>query len=84
MTAAVAQARAWPHQGVANDPMLRRFEVKWISGITANESWRLSTTWLRMMSSWVDLSPARVMTATAGTKAIKRVTSRRSQGASRR
>ncbi len=44
MIAADAQARTWPHQGVANDPMFRRFEVNWISGITANESCRLRIT----------------------------------------
>ena len=37
MTAAAVQARTWPHQGVANSPMFLRFDVKWISGMTANE-----------------------------------------------
>ena len=27
-----------PHQGVANAPMLRRLDVKWIKGMTAKES----------------------------------------------
>ena len=48
MIAAVVQARTCPHQGVANSPMFRRFDVKWISGITANESCKLRITWLRI------------------------------------
>ena len=58
MIAAVIQASTWPHQGVANAPMFRRFDVKWISGITANESCRLRITWLRTSSCCVDPSPA--------------------------
>ena len=64
--------------------MFRRFDVKWISGITANESCRLRITWLKIKRRWVDCSPASEMTTTAGTRAIRRVTSRRSQGARRR
>ena len=43
------RARRGPstHTGVANVAHVRRFEVKWISGITANESCRLRITWLR-------------------------------------
>ena len=48
MIAAVVQARTFPHQGVANSPMFCRFDVKWISGITANESCKLRITWLRI------------------------------------
>ena len=84
MTAAVSHARACPHHGVANAPMFRRFDVKWISGITANESCRLRITWLRTSRPWVDRSPAIEITTTAGTSASSRVTSRRSQGAIRR
>ena len=50
MTPATPHARTCPHQGVANAPMLRRLDVKWIKGMTAKESCKLSTTWLRIRS----------------------------------
>ena len=59
MIVAVSQASAWPHLGVVNWPIFRRFDVKWISGITANDSCRLSTTWLSTSSSWVEPSPVK-------------------------
>ena len=84
MIPAVVQASTCPHQGVANSPMFRRFDVKWISGITANESCKLRITWLRISRPWVDWSPASAIATTAGTRASSRVISRRSQGAIRR
>ncbi len=84
MIAAVVQARTCPHHGVAKTPMFRRFDVKWISGITANESCKLRITWLRMSRPCVDCSPASEITRTAGIRASSRVISRRSQGAIRR
>ena len=84
MIAAVSQASPCTQSGVANAPMFFRFDVKWISGITAKASWRLSTTWLRTSRCCIWSSPTSVIVSTAGTRAIVRVTSRRSQGAIRR
>ncbi|KRT73908.1 MAG: hypothetical protein XU12_C0006G0075 [Deltaproteobacteria bacterium CSP1-8] len=49
-------------------------------GMTAKESCRLSTTWLKTSSSPVARSPNRTIVRTAGTVATARVTMRRSQG----
>ena len=49
--------------------MFRRSEVKWIRGITANDSCKLRITWLKTSKPCVDsLSPARAIVRTAGIK----------------
>ena len=57
--------------------------VKMISGITAKESCRLSTTWLNTSRLPVLLSPKNTIVMSAGTSARRRVTSRRNQAGSR-
>ena len=50
ISAAAAQLNSRTHSLLANSPIQPRSLVKWISGMTANGSCRLRTTWLRMIS----------------------------------
>ena len=66
-------------------PCSRRFDVKWISGITANESCKAQDHLAQdQAAAGSTCSPASEMTTTAGIRAISRVISRRSHGAIRR
>ena len=51
------QASTSIHFGATRTPILRRSPVNITSGNTANGSWRLSTTWLRISSCPVPRSP---------------------------
>src|SRR5436309_2054539 len=57
ITAAVPQASVFSHPGDVNSPILRRSLVNATSGITANESCKLRTTWLRSNNFAVPLAP---------------------------
>src|ERR1700722_9395542 len=83
MIAAVTAASAVSQRGAVNGPILARLAVNITNGTTANGSCRLSTTWLKISNCPVAFSPAQIVTITAGTIAIPRVTMRRSQGAIR-
>src|SRR5439155_25486277 len=69
MIHAVVQARAFNQRGLANSPIFAGSLVNFTSGNTANESCRLRTTWLRMMSLAVPRSPYRPTVIRAGTMA---------------
>ena len=81
MRAAQVQPRILIQGGFANSPILARSPVKRIRGQTANPSCMLSVTWLATSSSVLLFSPKKPITQTAGTMAMARVISRRSQGA---
>src|ERR1700743_2314937 len=83
MTVAVATASAVSQRGATYGPILARLAVNITSGTTANGNCRLSTTWLRINNCPVAFSPAQIVTTTAGTMAISRVTIRRIHGAMR-
>jgi hypothetical protein len=68
--------------GLAKRPIFLRSLVKRIKGMTANGSCRLSTTWLKISSLAMPLSPWKAVTNNAGTIAMERVSSRRIQGGS--
>src|SRR5436189_159421 len=84
MMAAVSVASIVSQRGATNGPILGRLAVNITSGTTANGSCRLSTTWLKISNWPVAFSPAQIVTMTAGTMAIIRVTMRRSHGAMRK
>ena len=84
IAAAIAQATVCNQRGLANRPISRRSPVKRTSGITANGSCRLSTTWLSTSSRVAPASPAAPTTSAAGTIASSRVTSRRAHTGRRR
>ena len=65
---------------MANCPIFRRSDTKWIRGIMAKGSWSDSTTWLSTSSPPVARSPNQKIVAAAGTTASSRVIIRRSQG----
>ena len=44
ITVAASQASSFTHQALANAPIFRRSEVKWMSGMVANGSCRLRIT----------------------------------------
>src|SRR5579864_1074894 len=81
---ATTHASARIHRGVTNGPILCGSLVNMTSGKTAKGNWRLSTTWLRMISGPVPRSPYAYTTAMAGMIATRRVISRRSHGRIRR
>src|ERR1700759_4573707 len=83
ISAAVATASAVSQRGATYGPIFDRLAVNITSGTTANGNCMLSTTWLRINNCPVAFSPAQIVTTTAGTIAISRVTSRRIQGAMR-
>ena len=80
MIAEVRHASAMTQGGLANTPIFERSLVKVTSGITANESCRLSTTCERTSSSSIAFDPRTAMNATAGMIASPRLIMRRSQG----
>ena len=82
--AAVTAASTVSQRGAVNGPIFARLAVNITSGTTANGSCRLSTTWLKISNCPVAFSPAQIVTTTAGTIAIIRVTMRRSHGAIRK
>ena len=57
MIAAIVQAAIFSQSGLAKTPIRARSPVKWTSGITANGSCMLSTTWLSTSSRPVPCSP---------------------------
>ena len=57
ITMATRYASTASQPGLANSPIFARSTVNSTSGNTANESWRLRITWLRMSSFAVPLSP---------------------------
>src|SRR6185369_12385999 len=83
MTTATIQARIFSHRGFTNSPIFSLSLVNITSGNTAKLSCMLSTTWLRIRSFAVPLSPETAVTITAGMIAMARVMSRRSHGRSR-
>ena len=80
ITNATRYASTLSHVGFANSPIFTRSDVNITSGKTANESCRLSTTWLSTRSLAVPLSPYKMATMAAGTMAMPRVMRRRSHG----
>src|SRR5579859_3144599 len=83
MRAVVVQPRILSQVRFANSPILFFSPVKRINGQTAKPNCMLKTTWLATSSSVVLFSPKNPITQTAGTIAMSRVISRRSQGRSR-
>ena len=69
--------------GAAKAPILRRSAVNITSGTMENGSARPSTTWLRINSFAVPVSPYQIVTTAAGMMAIERVTNRRAQAGKR-
>src|ERR1700758_5051282 len=84
ISAAVTTASTVSQRGATNGPILERLAVNITNGTTANGNCRLSTTWLRIRSCPVAFSPAQIVTTTAGSIAIIRVTNLRSHGATRK
>ncbi len=80
MMVAVSNASAITQGGFANAPIFARSLVKVMSGMTANESWRLSTTCESTSRSSTASAPRRAMNSAAGTMARLRLMSRRSHG----
>ena len=83
MTMPTTHDSAVSHFGLTNAPMRFLSLVKMTSGITANDSCRLSTTWLNTSRLPVLLSPNYTIVMSAGTSASRRVTSRRSHAGRR-
>ena len=77
---AVARSQA----GFTNGPIFVRSEVNRTRGKTANDSCTLRITWLKIRSFAVPRSPKKIAVRAAGTIAMSRVMSRRSQGRMRR
>ncbi len=75
ITPAASHDSASAQAGVTNSPMLRRSDVKWIKGITAKESCKLSTTWLRTSNGCMPASPTSRIVTTAGASATSLVKS---------
>ena len=69
--------------GATSAPIFRLSAVNITSGTTAKGSCRLRITCVRIRSCAVPLSPYQIVTAAAGTIAMPRVISRRSQGGRR-
>src|SRR6267378_2912379 len=62
IAAATSQAMTWVKRELANSPIFLRSLVNWMSGITANGSWKLRTTWLRRSRGVTLFPPASPIT----------------------
>lgn len=70
ITMAMIQAKAESQRGAFISPILSASAVNITSGKTAKDSWRLSTTWVKIRSWAVPLSPKAIVTPAAGMMAI--------------
>ena len=81
---AMPQESSFNHNGLTNSPINWRSLVNMTNGNTANDSWKLKSTWLKMSNLVVPPSPNKTIQMRVGIIAASLLITRRNQGTTRR